>query len=179
MINIEDYVDLAHFYANKSNKRHLQGVELDDLYQSAMIGIWTASKTYDPEQGAFTTYAHQFIEGEINNLVYKITMIDGTKRRVPRIKEELVSDMLDDEMVDNMDHYDDPYLENKYFMDYLSGLPLQPKDKAFFVNMVKYGDTEATSLYVSVHNCTRQYANKLKQDIREIATKHSKEINSC
>ena len=176
MINIEDYTDLAHFYSNKSNKKNLQGIELDDLYQSAMIGIWTASKTYNDELGAFTTYAHQFIEGEINNLVYKISMVDGVKKRVPRIKEELVSDILDDELVEGMDHYEEPYLENKYFLDYLGGLPLQPKDKTFFVNMVKYGDTEATKLYMSVHNCTRQRANQVKKEIREVATKYSKEI---
>ena len=176
MINIEDYVDLAYYYANKSNKRHLQCIELDDLYQSAMIGIWTASKTYDPSVSAFTTYAHRFIEGEINNLVYKITMIDGTKQRVPRIKEELVSDILDDEMTDNIEHYDEPYLEDKYFIDYLSGLKLSARDKTFFVNIVKYGDTEATALFMTVNNVSRQRANQVKKEIREVATKHSEEI---
>ena len=176
MINIEDYKDLAHFYSNKSNKKNLQGIELEDLYQVAMVGIWTASKTYDPTVSAFTTYAHRFIEGEINNLVYKISMVDGTKRRVPRIKEELVSDILDDEMVDNMDYYYEPYLEDKYFIDYLSGLKLSARDKVFFVNMVKYGDTEATALFMSVNDVTRQRANQIKKEIREVATKHSKEI---
>ena len=177
MINIEDYVDLAYYYANKSNKRHLQGIELDDLYQSAMIGIWTASKTYDDELGAFTTYAHQFIEGEINNLVYKITMVDGTKRRVPRIKEELVSDILDDEMADSIDYYYESYLEDKYFIDYLSGLKLSSRDKSYFVNMVKYGDTEATALFMAVNNCTRQRANQVKKEIRIVAAKHNKELS--
>ena len=178
MINIEDYTDLAYYYANKSNKRHLQGIELDDLYQSAMIGIWTASKTYDDELGAFTTYAHQFIEGEINNLVYKITMVDGTKRRVPRIKEELVSDILDEEMIEGLDHYNDPYLEDKYFIDYLSDLELSARDKVYFVNMVKYGDTEATALFMTVNNLTRQRANQVKKEIREVASNHSKELST-
>ena len=173
MINVEDYTDLAHYYANKSNKRHLQGIELDDLYQSAMIGIWTASMTYDSTQGEFTTYAHKFIEGEINNLVYKVVQIDGLKQRVPRIKEELVSDILDEE---TEGHYNETYLEDEYFIDYLTGLPLSSNDKTFFVNMVKYGDTEATQLYMSVNNVTRQRANQVKQVIREKAKAHKREI---
>jgi len=176
VISIEDYVDLAWFYANKSAKRHLQGIELDDLYQSAMIGIWQASKTYDDELGSFTTYAHQFIEGEINNLVYKVVQIDGTKQRVPRIKEELASDILDDEMIEGLDNYYESYLEDKYFIDYLQGLKLSSKDKAFFVNMVKFGDTEATALYMSVNNVTRQRANQVKKSIREKAKERQKEI---
>ena len=176
MINIEDYVDLAHFYANKSNKRHLQGVELDDLYQSAMIGIWIASKTYDDELGSFTTYAHQFIEGEINNLVYKIATVDGTKRRVPRIKEELVSDILDDEMLEGVEYYEEPYLEDQYFINYLAGLKLSPRDKTFFVNIVKYGETEATSLFMSVNDCSRQRASQVKKEIRKVAAKRNEEL---
>ena len=175
MIILEDYVDLAYYYANKSNKRHLQGIELDDLYQVAMVGIWIASKTYDSTQGEFTTYAHKFIEGEINNLVYKIVQQDGTIRRVPRIKEELISDISD--VLEDSDHYDEPFLEDKYFLDYLSGLKLSPRDKAFFVNMVKYGETEATALFMSVNNCTRQRANQVKKEVREIATKHSERLD--
>ena len=170
MINIENYKDLAHYYANKSNKRHLQGIELDDLYQSAMIGIWIASKTYEQSQGEFTTYAHKFIEGEINNLIYKPTQIGGKKQRVPRIKEELVSDILDEEMDANC--YDDNSFEVEYFTDYLADLPLEEKDKAYFVNMVKYGDTDATQLYMAVNGVTRQRANQVKQEIREIAKQH-------
>ena len=176
MIDIEDYVDLAYYYANKSNKKNLQGIELDDLYQSAMIGIWIASKTYDDELGAFTTYAHQFIEGEINNLVYKIVQTEGSRHRVPRIKEELVSDLLDDEMSETLDHYDEPYLEDKYFMDYLSGIPLTPREKVYFVNIVKYGDKEATALFMTVNGITKQRANQLKQKIRKVAAKHSREL---
>ena len=176
MIDVEDYADLAYYYANKSNKKHLQGIELDDLYQSAMIGIWIASKTYDDELGAFTTYAHQFIEGEINNLVYKIVQTDGDRHRVPRIKEELVSDLLDDEMAETLYHYDAPYLEDKYSMDYLGGIPLTPREKAYFVNIVKYGDKEATVLFMSVNNVTRQRASKIKQKIRRVAAIHSREL---
>ena len=93
MINLEDYTDLAWHYANRSNKRTLQGIELDDLYQAALIGIWIASQSYDPSVGAFTTYAHQFIEGEINNVVYKTLTVNGHRQRVPRVAEKLSEDV--------------------------------------------------------------------------------------
>jgi len=177
MIDIENHIDLAHFYANKSDKRHLQGVELDDLFQCAMVGLWMASKTYDDEQGAFSTYAHQFIEGEINSLVYKQAKVNGINKRVPRIQEELFSDILDIEM-DACDNivYEDTCFDDEYLVGYLKSLSLSSNDKTFFVNMVKYGDTEATQLYMTVNNCTRQHANKIKHTIRDQAKKLQKEI---
>ena len=178
MIDVADHTDLAYFYANKSNKRHLQGVELDDLYQSAMIGIWIASMSYDETKGAFSTYAHQYIEGEITNLIYKVTTEGGVRQRVPRVKEELFSDIIDVEL-DTCDNamYEDTCFDDKYLGDYLQGLALSPNDKTFFVNMVKYGDTEATQLYMSVNNCSRQWANKVKKTIREKAQARQEEID--
>lgn len=174
MIDIENYTDLAYYYANKSDKRHLQGVELDDLYQCSMIGIWIASQSFDGTRGEFTTYAHKFIEGEINTLVYKVSQIDGKRVRVPRIKEELIGDMLDNEML--TDQHLDSIFEDEYFIDFLKSLDLQEKDKAFFVNMVKYGSKDATSLYMAVNNVTRQRASQVKGHIRKVAKLHKEEI---
>ena len=179
MIDIENYSDLAYFYANKSSKRHLQGVELDDLYQASMIGIWIASKTYDCNQGAFSTYAHQFIEGEINSLIYKIATVEGVKQRVPRVREELFSDITDLEMDDCENiRYEDSCFDDEYLIDYLQGLQLSSNDKTYFVNMVMYGDTEATALYMSVNNCSRQRAHQVKKEIREQAKRHQRRLET-
>ena len=161
MIRIEDYTDLAHFYSNKSNKRHLQGIELDDLYQVSMIGIWIASKSYNPDKGAFSTYAHQFILGEINELVYKITSVDGTKQRVPRIKEELLGSIVEEGV------YEDDSFDTIYLKQYIDGLNLSSLHKQFFKRMVLFGDKDATDWFQATTRCSRQHAHKTKQDIRE------------
>tara|TARA_R110002096_G_scaffold80980_1_gene189203 strand:+ start:2417 stop:2920 length:504 start_codon:yes stop_codon:yes gene_type:complete len=162
-MNIEDYTDLAHYYANKSSKRYLQGVELDDLYQVAMIGIWIASKNYDPNMGAFSTYAHRFVQGEINDLVYKITSVDGTKQRTPRIKEELLGDVSELEPC----LYEDTCFDDLYLNQYIHQLSMPEVHKEFFRRMVVDGDTDATKWYKETAFCSRQQANNVKKQIRE------------
>lgn len=142
----------------------MQGIELDDLYQVSMIGIWIASKSYNPDKGAFSTYAHQFILGEINELVYKITSVDGTKQRTPRIKEELLGDIVESEGVYEDDSFDAIYLDQ-----YMKSLNLTVVNTAFFRRMVTCGDTDATNWYQEMTGCSRQHANKIKQEIRGVA----------
>ena len=177
MINLNDYTDLAHHYAHKSNKRYLQGVELEDLYQCAMIGLWTASVTYDPSRGQFTTYAHRFIEGEINSLVYKAVSIDGKRTRIPRIREELFSDLseVDASSCEQLLYTDDQFAAD--FMDeYLDKLSLPTKELTFFHDMLKHGETDATKMYMQRHDVSRQYASVVKADVRYRAKKYYKEV---
>ena len=174
MIDIENYTDLAWHHVNRSNKRNLQGVELDDLYQHAMIGIWTASLAYDSSKGSFTTYAHMFIQGEINNLVYKR---DGGNR-VPRISEVLFDDLTSDEDCISPALYEDNVEEDEFLEAYITTLPLKDKLKEYFVNLIKFGDKEATLLYMDKHKVTRQRAHQVKKDVREITQKHLRRLEA-
>ena len=172
-INIEDYTDLAHFYANRSNKRNLQGIELDDLYQVAMIGIWEASLVYDSTQGKFTTFAHHYIEGEITNLIYKQVTIKNERTRLPRITEELYADIseMDIDMSEQLLHEDDSF--DADFMDvFIEGLTLTPKHMSYFYEMITHGATDATARYMEVTGVTRQRAEQVRRDIRKKASKH-------
>jgi len=45
------------------------GVDLDDLVQEGMIGVMVAIKNYDPEKGAFSTYASLWIAQKIRRYV--------------------------------------------------------------------------------------------------------------
>jgi len=171
MIDIEDYTDLAWHHVNRSNKKHLQGVEMDDLYQHAMIGIWTASLAYDNSKGSFTTYAHKYIQGEINNLIYKR---EGGER-VPRVTEPLAGD-IDVDTHEAPVLYEDNVEDDEFLDSYITTLPLKDKLKEYFVNLIKYGDKEATLLYVDKHRVTRQRAHQVKTKIREITQKHLRRL---
>ena len=58
-INVEDHTKLAHLLAHKySNSAYKLGIDYDDLYQVALIGIWTATKKFDTDKGfTFCTFA--------------------------------------------------------------------------------------------------------------------------
>ena len=172
MIKVEDYTGLAWYFANNSNKKNLQGIELDDLYQSALIGIWQASQTYNPTLGAFTTYAHTYMTGEVNNLVYKTTKKDGKTTRVPRVTETLTSDIDSDE--DCLDHptYDDNMMDIEYVEKYLSTLKLKEEHKSYFYNMIMFGDKEATIMFMTEHSVSKQYAHQDRIKVRDTAKKH-------
>ena len=172
MINVEDYIDLAWYHSNNCNKKHLQGVEVDDLYQHAMIGIWTASLAYDEERGSFPAYAYKYIQGEINNLIYK--KVNG--QRVPRVAEMLVEDIDSDEDCLGLNYYDDSVEDIEFLDKYLTTLPLREDYKPFFANLLKYGDEEATRLYIADRGCSRQRANQVKKKIREVTQRHLRRL---
>ncbi len=49
-----------------AQKYHQPGVEMDDLIQVGMMGLWLAIQRFDLDKGVrFTTYAYQTIQGEI------------------------------------------------------------------------------------------------------------------
>jgi len=59
-IDLSHYTKLAHAVAHKSEPlAYVLNVEYEDLYQIAMIGIWTASIKFKANQGVkFTTFAY-------------------------------------------------------------------------------------------------------------------------
>ncbi len=176
MIDVADYTDLAWYFANNSNKRYLQGVDIDDIYQAAMIGIWQASQTYDCSVGAFTTYAHLYMTGEVNNLIYRTTKKDGKTTRTPRITETLLSDITTDEDCIEQSTHEDDLMDREYIEKYLLTLKLRESYKTFFFNMILYGDKEATIMYMDKHKVSKQRAHQVKKVVRDIAKKHLEKL---
>lgn len=172
MIDIENYTDLAWYHANSSNKKHLQGVELDDLYQHAMIGIWTASLAYEKEKGSFTAYAYKYIQGEINTLIYK--KIGG--QRVPRVAETLIEDIDTDEDCMSQMLYVDSVEDDEFLIKYLATLSLPSKHKKYFTDLLMHGEEEATRLYIAKHEVSRQRAYQVKQKVREVTQRHLRRL---
>ena len=179
MIDIEDHTDLAWYFANSSNKKHLQGVELEDLYQSALIGIWLASLQYDDSLGSFSNFAYKYIQGEITNLVYKQATEDGKSVRVERVAEILLGDMDSDEDCIDQDTYEDDILDIEFIEEYLSTLPLREDYKPYFYNLITHGDREATRLYIEDKGFSRQRAYQVKKHIRDVAKRHMERLEEC
>ena len=66
-IDVADHTKLAHLLAHKfkiaANNLH---IDYDDLYQVALIGIWKATKKFDPAKGfTFATFASSVAINEI------------------------------------------------------------------------------------------------------------------
>jgi len=164
-IDLEDYTGLAWFYAQKYNNNN-SGVELDDLYQAAMIGIWTATKTYDKESSSFTTYAKPFIDREIIDLIYKQVQIGGVRQRILRIREELLDDITegeDNSYTDNF--YSDSTVDDICLEQFIDLLEIDQAYKKYFIDMVNNGIKQATKDFMLEYNCTRQNANRVKKRI--------------
>lgn len=148
--------ELAWKYAKTSNKKGLSGVELDDLYQCAMIGIFLASKTYNKKKGKFSSYAHWYIIKEIHNMIYN--RYSEPKQQEEYTEEEEWFDGLEDEMV--------------WVVDFLNSIKLKDKHKVYLYNIMTFGETAAIKMYVDEHGVTRSRAYQVRNKIREIASEY-------
>jgi len=174
-IDPANYVNLAWSHVNASNKKGIRGVEVDDLFQSAMLGIVEASKKYNESIGKFETYAFWYIQRAINKSIYRLTTTTGNKKvHVPKITEVLYDDLPSSpEAMDKDDRLSTGDDKEFYVWceEYLDLLNL-PEDKLeFFMNLAILGDKEATSRYKEKTGVTRQRTNQVKQEIREYAQK--------
>jgi len=172
MVRVEDHTDLAWYFTNTSNKKNIKGVEVDDIYQAALIGIWLASQSYDEEEGSFPTYCYKFVQGEINNMVYKSTTENGKPLRLPRFSEETLEDIEEEH-----DSYsDDDLLSFSFIEKYLSTLQLSEPDKIMFYDMIKYGEREAVNNY-RILGHSKSSAYKTRDRVRRLAKRHMESLS--
>ena len=61
----EKYLPLARRIANSFRGK---GIRFEDLEAAAHVGLTLASRKFDPNQGAFGSYAKFWIEGEVKRL---------------------------------------------------------------------------------------------------------------
>jgi hypothetical protein len=93
--------------------------------------------------------------------------IDSKRTRIPRIREELYTDITEGDIdtCEQLLHYD----EQDELAEFALSLKLSHKHLTFFICMIMDGETEATLDYMKQHTVTRQRANQIKQKIRQIA----------
>lgn len=74
-INVEDHVKLAHLLAHKYKLvADKLNVDYDDLHQVALIGIWKATRKFDPNKGfTFCTFASSIAINDIKMHFRKVT----------------------------------------------------------------------------------------------------------
>ncbi len=157
-MDIEKWSELAWKYAKTSNKKGLSGVELDDLYQCAMLGMFLADKTYDASKGSFQTYAHWYIIKEIHNMIYK-------RSSDPRIREVEVEQ--EEEL-----WYDEEEDETVWVASFLNTVPLREEYRQYLYNIMTFGSTIAVMMFVEETGLSRARAYQVKKEIREVAKKH-------
>jgi RNA polymerase sigma factor (sigma-70 family) len=71
---VEQNVGLAWAVVNRWRR---SGLDVDDLAQAGMIGLCKAARTFDPERGAFSTYATHWIKAEIRRAAEKLLKHQG------------------------------------------------------------------------------------------------------
>jgi len=174
VINPLDYEALAWSHANKSNKRFLKGSSLEDIKQSAMLGICEAAKNYDCSKGKkFEVYAFWYIRRAINLLFYKSTQVDGKPTLVAIADEALYGDLPETDEF----NYEDCQLmaaaDNKegdlFVQEFMEELPLEGVEKQYFVDMVTEGPLFASKAYRETTGNSIQRAAQIKNKVKSIA----------
>lgn len=103
---VESYVYIAKILANKfiKNKRaYNNGIDYDDVYQVACLGLIYAADRFDPEKGVkFTTFATKTIIGEIHryfrergmfiHIPYRLYEVFMRAERIKRIESETTTE---------------------------------------------------------------------------------------
>jgi RNA polymerase sigma factor (sigma-70 family) len=172
MIRVEDWQDLAWKHVLRYKGR-TGGLDLDDLFQMAMIGLIKASKGYNKTYGSFYAYSFPFVNGEIGDTLYRRVVTDGEVNHQYKTDYILECDI----DVDDFDVSTEDTVEDDLFISsYLTGLPLEGEDRDFFNDILIHGDKEAVIMYMVTNKCTRQVANKNKLRIRNIAAQYYKEL---
>ncbi|MBN8235101.1 sigma-70 family RNA polymerase sigma factor [Halobacillus kuroshimensis] len=126
-----------------------------DFYAEGLFALWQAHRTYNPEAGEFSTYAHWKIR---NALIDQIRRENNRQERENRFVEELIHSedyIWEDEPVDT------------YFWDQVKNL-LTPNQWKWVSHRVKQGRSVAETARIegvtqdAVKNWGRHARNKLK-----------------
>jgi len=152
---------LALKYAMNSNKRRLAGIEVDDLFQCAMIGIHKARQNHQESKGSLESYAHAYIVGEIHNMIYKTVTIDGEQETIPRMQEGFHEEI--------QETYVQDYVSEIWVDDFLEGIPLDGIEHTFFCHLLNLGEREATRIYMEATGVSRARASQVKRKIIKVA----------
>lgn len=105
------------------------GIEIDDLRQMCLLGLWKAVITFKEGKGAnICTYAYRVIQNEINYKLRKVRCEKNNKHLYDEIEENLT---IADIISDDHDYIDDllKRLEAEEHVSKLGELDLKDKEK--------------------------------------------------
>ncbi len=79
--SLEQWSDLVWYVVNRIKGRLPASVSEEELFSAGQIGLWSASQSYDQEQGAsFKTYAYHRIRGAILDELRRLDFLPRTQR---------------------------------------------------------------------------------------------------
>jgi len=157
-MDVEKWTEIAWKYAKSSNKKGLSGVEIDDLFQCAMIGMFLADKSYDESKGSFKTYAHWYIIKEIHNMIYK-------RSSEPKAQEAEITE-------EQEEWYDEDEEETAWVVNFLHTINLPNERKEFLYNMMAFGETFAVKEFMQTTGLSRSRTYQIRDRVKETAEKH-------
>lgn len=169
-IDIMEHQGLARTLVNKYVMAcGMHGYTEEDLMQTANIGLLLAANKYDPEKGAFSTYASLWIRHELNRLFY--TNSSSNERKL-KTREILFSDATatneEGEEVNPFDNLmctgDEEDYEAIWVSQVVKKAKLKGGNKHIFTLVFKYGPTEGGKKWIEKTGKTRQsFQQRLKK----------------
>ena len=82
---LEQWSDLVWYVVNRVRTRLPASVSEEELYSAGMVGLMTASRSYDPSRGAeFKTYAYHRIRGAILDELRRMDFLPRSQREKAR-----------------------------------------------------------------------------------------------
>lgn len=158
----EENKELAYSYVYKS-KIKIPGYELEDLFQTALLGLWKACKTYDPKKSKFSTYATNCIRNEL--FVARRKVISKTRISNFESLDQLIEDAdPNDKFTPYVDSFENAVIEA---VD-TNMADLSNEEKAILSLKAYMSENEIAKMYESSWK-----VKKLKKKLRRIQDKDS------
>ena len=175
-----EYTNLAWKHSNTSGKKFLRGANLEDIFQSAMVGICEAAKVYDCSKDTkFEVFAFWYIQRAINKNFYKAAFVNKKCVLVPICDEALYNDLPDIAEINYEDCGNLAFKEDKegnlFIQEFMEGLPLTGVELQYFKDIVLHGERDASTRYREATGFTIQRAMQVKNKVKKVAANHFEE----
>lgn len=172
-----------HVYAYR--RKFANNSSLEDLFQSAMLGIVIASEKFKEDkqgQAGFAGFAYWYVQRELNLMHCKLTTIGDKRKLIANISHVAQADVametgVPEDKLDLMGQEDD-IEETVWIAEVLQSLPLNSIELEYFLEMVEYGDVDATELFKERTGKSRQRIHQIRIDIKEKVKSHYERLEA-
>ena len=127
------------------------GYQYDDAIQAGMLGLVIANQQYDTESAkkwSFMSVALMHIRREIQTLLFTDVKSKTLRNKEAPLSPEMVIELLGCRQDNGLLAVD--------VREFCDKLPLDPREKKFFSNIVEHGRREAGLMYMQETGMTRQ-----------------------
>ncbi len=164
-INPLDWQPLAQRYATMYRGQ----AEPDDLFQQAMLGVVKAASTFKG-LATFQGWASLHIRSAIQQLIYTDA---NTKAKRNRLECRLIEVDEDEKHSRYADLLARDYHEQEemYVSEFIEQLPVEQREKEFFIDILEHGSTVAGKRYMERHDITRAAMGQRRLKLIAIAEK--------